>query len=116
MTDSGHSDEKLHETPPLKRRSSIGRPLIVAIAIVVILALALGLGLGLGLKKHKKSSSQDSSGSSSENSHASLDVPSWRRSTEDYALDMTKWDINAPPTVRTYNFTVSEITIAPDGK
>lgn len=113
MAGSGHSDKKLRETTP-KKSSSVGRLLLPAIAVLVILALALGLGLGIGLKKHKNATSNSSAGSSG-SSYASLDVPSWRRSTEEYALDMTTWDINAPPTVRSYNFTVSEITIAPDG-
>lgn len=33
----------------------------------------------------------------------------------DYSLDMN-WDLNAPPTTRVYNLTVSEIQAAPDGK
>lgn len=34
---------------------------------------------------------------------------------EDYTLDIAGWDFNAPPTTRTYNFTISEMELAPDG-
>lgn len=33
----------------------------------------------------------------------------------DYNLDMN-WNLNAPPTTRTYNLVVSEIQAAPDGR
>ncbi|KAH8811565.1 multicopper like protein, partial [Xylogone sp. PMI_703] len=39
---------------------------------------------------------------------------SLRRSVADYGLDMS-WDINAPPTTRVYNFTITEVQAAPDG-
>jgi hypothetical protein len=45
----------------------------------------------------------------------SLALPSWRRDPQEYILDMN-WDINAAPTTRVFNLTVSEIEAAPDGK
>lgn len=93
--------------------------LISGIVIVVILALALGLGLGLGLKHHHSSlSSTEPSSSptpSSTPSGISESRPSWRRDPAEYNLDMS-WDINAAPTTRIFNITVSEIQAAPDGK
>jgi hypothetical protein len=41
---------------------------------------------------------------------------SWRLNASDYLLDMTAWDLNAPPQDRIYNFTISEIEAFPDGK
>jgi hypothetical protein len=99
--------------------------LFISTAIIfVILALALGLGLGLGLK-HKKSSvggaqpSNSTSTNPTNGTSGSPDIsfarPSWRRDPLEYNLDMN-WDINAAPTTRLFNLTVSEIQAAPDGK
>ena len=106
-----------------KRRPSwhlIGGIIIVA---VIVLALALGLGLGLGLKKHSNKATarpQGTAGNASSpappNSYASQDLTPLRLDTKDYDLDMTEWDIAAPPTTRTYNFTLSEVEAAPDGR
>lgn len=96
------------------------RLFLIAAAVLVVLALALGLGLGLGLKHHHNPSSGPSATNStnsttpSEPSDASESVPPWRRATLDYTLDMD-WDINAPPTTRVFNLTLSEIDAAPDG-
>ena len=89
----------------------------------VIIALALGLGLGLGLKHRthgeaaatNPTSRPAPSPSPTAQSDASENVQSRRRSTLEYDLDMN-WDVNASPTVRLFNFTISEIQAAPDGK
>jgi len=94
---------------------------IGAAIILIVLALALGLGLGLGLK-HKKASAggrQSSNGTSpNSTSGTSPDIsenrPLWRRDPLEYVLDRS-WDINAAPTTRVFNLTVSEIQAAPDG-
>src|SRR4051812_35569774 len=94
----------------------------VIFVTVVVLVLVLGLGLGLGLKKHADKAPAQSQGTggnasspSTPNSYASQDLTPLRLDTKDYSLDMTDWDIAAPPTTRTYNFTLSEIEAAPDG-
>ncbi|KAE9380392.1 multicopper oxidase [Stipitochalara longipes BDJ] len=100
------------------------RFLVIGTAIVfVVLALALGLGLGLGLK-HKKASvsgGQSSNGTSpspTNGTSGSPDIsenrPSWRRDPLEYNLDRS-WDINAVPTTRVFNLTLSEIRASPDG-
>jgi hypothetical protein len=94
----------------------------VIVVVGLVLGLALGLGLGLGLKHSHKPSTQrqgvsaNSSSPSPPNSYASLNLTSLRLDTKDYNLDMTDWDIAAPPTTRTYNFALSEIDAAPDGE
>jgi hypothetical protein len=95
----------------------------IAVVAAVVLALALGLGLGLGLKKHSAKATgqpQGSGGNASSptppNSYASQDLTYLRLDTKEYNLDMTDWDISAPPTTRTYNFTLSEVDAAPDGR
>lgn len=113
---------------PKQRRASPVSPVLVGglvAAVVIVVALALGLGLGLGLHKHVRHSSAGANGTTATNgtnssttpsdSLASLEVPPWRLNTEEYNLDMTSWDIDAPPTTRSYNFTLSEIELAPDG-
>lgn len=117
---------------PAQERKS-GRLVVVVGGIILfaVIALALGLGLGLGLKHHHSTASSTPPGSSPSVSSPSVSSPlpsptalsdtalgtvqSWRRSTLDYSLDMN-WDLNAPPTTRVYNLTVSEIQAAPDGK
>jgi hypothetical protein len=98
--------------------------LFIGTAIVLlIIALALGLGLGLGLKHKNASAGGQSSNGTSPNSTngtsgTSPDIsenrPSWRRDPLEYNLDRS-WDINAAPTNRIFNLTVSEIQAAPDG-
>lgn len=94
----------------------------IAVVVAVALGLALGLGLGLGLKHSKTPKTQpqgvaaNSSSPNSPSSYASLNLTSLRLATRDYNLDMTDWDIAASPTTRIYNFTLSEIDAAPDGK
>jgi len=99
--------------------------LLIGVAILVtIVALALGLGLGLGLQNHKSSTAgetQPANGTSpnstygtNESPDISRNRPSWRRDPLEYNLDMS-WDINAAPTTRVFNLTVSEIQAAPDG-
>ena len=101
--------------------------LIAATVVFVVLALSLGLGLGLGLKHHGSGNAVGASSTSSTSSASpsatptnipnavSLALPSWRRDPQEYVLDMN-WDINAAPTTRVFNLTVSEIEAAPDGK
>jgi hypothetical protein len=114
MNSSTSSPDRVAELEkPHKRSGALRTTIITIVVIVVVLALALGLGLGLGLKKKHKNASNGSSGSQGD-SLSSMSVQSWRRATEEYLLDMN-WDINAPPTTRTYNLTVGEISIAPDG-
>ena len=108
------------------------RPLVIigSVVLFVVIALGLGLGLGLGLKHHRAASSSTTPGSgpsSSPSPSPPLPSPSvlsqtalgtiqpWRRDTLDYSLDMN-WDLNASPTTRVYNLTVSEIQAAPDGE
>jgi hypothetical protein len=97
---------KIAKPTPPKRRVIIG---LVILFIAAAIGLGVGLGVGLAVRNNKSStpltSSQDSS-----------TVQPWRRSTEDYNLDIASWDLNAPPTMRSYNFTVEEVTLAPDGK
>jgi iron transport multicopper oxidase len=114
-------DDKNHLQTGVKRASSKRKGLTIGgivIAVLVVLALALGLGLGLGLKKKSSSSPPSSSSSASAgvgNSQASSNVQEWRRSTLDYNLDFSNWDLNAEPVTRFYNLTVSEINVGPDG-
>ena len=110
------------KTVPAKKVSGHGRlPLFLGGAVVLlVVALALGLGLGLGLKNdHKGSpaathSASPMPSSAPTNSTASEILQSWRRDTAEYNLSMD-WDINAAPTTRIFNLTVSEIEAAPDG-
>jgi hypothetical protein len=113
----------IQEKPaPAKPSGRYGRlALLVAGAVMfVVVALALGLGLGLGLKHHHRgtaaaTSSSPTPTSSPANGTASETLQSWRRDTAEYNLDMG-WDINAAPTTRVFNLTVSEIQAAPDGE
>jgi hypothetical protein len=102
--------------------------LFISVAVVfVVLALSLGLGLGLGLKHHGSGNAVGASSTSSASSASpsatatavpnavSLALPSWRRDPQEYVLNMD-WDINAAPTARMFNLTVSEVEAAPDGK
>jgi FtsP/CotA-like multicopper oxidase with cupredoxin domain len=112
------SDEDIHDAKAMHvksaRKSRVPLFAGIAVAVLVVLALALGLGLGLGLKKHERSSSE-SSGNGNGNGQTGANIPAWRKATEEYSLDMG-WNINAAPTTRSYDFTVSEMTIAPDGE
>ncbi len=115
-------EEKPSDATAKKTRSPL---LIIGAALFfVVNVLSLGLGLGLGLK-HKKAATggtQSSNGtlpsSSNGTSGTSPDIsfarPSWRRNLLEYELDLS-WDINAAPTTRVFNLTVSEIQAAPDG-
>ncbi|KAE8443950.1 hypothetical protein EG329_001174 [Mollisiaceae sp. DMI_Dod_QoI] len=92
--------------------------LITGVIIFVVIALALGLGLGLGLNHHHGSSSATEPSATPTPfptpTGLSENRPSWRRDPSEYNLDMS-WDINAAPTTRVFNITVSEIQAAPDG-
>lgn len=126
-------DELIHERgrtqeveKPLAASTQKSRKplLFIGTSIVfVLLALALGIGLGLGLE-HKKTavgggqSSNSTSPNPTNGTGGSPDIsenrPSWRRDPLEYNLDLS-WDINAAPTTRVFNLTVSEIQAAPDG-
>ena len=87
-----------------RQRSSLLTGGIIIVAVVVLaLALGLGLGLGLGLKHSGKATtpSEGTTGNTSSphppNSYASQDLTSLRLDTKDYDLDVTEWDIAAPP-------------------
>lgn len=99
--------------PGRKRFAVIG---IITGIVFVVIALGLGLGLGLGLKHHGNNSNVNASNSTASASPAPAVEPSWRRNTSEYELDMTTWDINAPPTTRYFDFTLSQIQGSPDGK
>lgn len=104
---------------PRRKSSPLSRVGVIAIVLAVVLALALGLGLGLGLRSKGLSSHHPTSAAgngASSDSQASQSVPPWRLNTEDYSLDISHWDLDAPPTSRVYNFTLAEIELAPDGK
>ena len=107
--------------PPLvKPKRSRSLLIFGGLIVFVCVALALGLGLGLGLKKHgttatASSSPTPSATSSGTPSQASETLPPWRRDTAEYNLDMS-WDINAAPTTRIFNLTMTEIQAAPDGQ
>jgi hypothetical protein len=101
-------DPKVKPVVSSRRRFVIGGLTLLFIAIVI--ALSVGLGVGLSARNKKSSPSPQS------DSRASPVVQSWRRNTADYSLDMASWDLKAPPTTRSYNFTVGELTIAPDGR
>jgi hypothetical protein len=116
----GERDQKLPGI--IAKKSRMPLLFIGALIIFVVLALALGLGLGLGIK-HKKTAggTETPNGTSSNPTNStigspdiSFNRPSWRRDPAEYILDMS-WDINAAPTTRVFNLTVSEIQAAPDG-
>lgn len=100
--------------------------LIGGVVVVVILALALGLGLGLGLHHHHSAASSASTSSPASSApsskpfgpstpaNATLDFTDFRKNAANFNLSMD-WDLNAPPTTRVYNFTISEVQAAPDG-
>jgi hypothetical protein len=95
--------------------------ILLASAIVfIVLALGLGLGLGLELKHNGRQSTAPipsvSPAPSPAASNAPLGSQSWRRNTSEYILDMASWDLNAPPTTRSWTFTLSEIEAYPDGR
>jgi hypothetical protein len=123
------ANEVVNTTLHGTKRWRVGRTIgLILLFVVIVLALALGLGLGLGLKHHHSTASSSTAPSSTASgsspplpsstvlSDTALGtVQSWRRDTADYNLDMN-WDMNAAPTTRVYNLTVSEIQAAPDGK
>lgn len=88
---------------------------VISLSLFVILSIGLGAGLGLGLK-HNGKSVPSSTSSPSPSAPATSTLPSWRRDPSEYILDMDSWDINAPPTTRHFDFTVSEIEGYPDGE
>jgi hypothetical protein len=125
---SGKENVELNRGPTGGSRPRYRLVILAAAGLFIVIALGLGLGLGLGLKHHHHdlaapSSTPSSATPSSAPSPSPPNVLSatalgtlqpWRRDTLDYSLDMN-WDLNAPPTTRLYNLTVSEIQAAPDG-
>ena len=122
----------MDEKPVSEKKPSrhiLRRGFTALVFVILALSLGLGLGLGLGLRHHNHTSTTTtpptSSGRSSTSaapiatstilSSASEVLQSWRRDTSDYNLDMS-WDLNAAPTTRIFNLTVSEIQAAPDGR
>jgi hypothetical protein len=116
-------EEKRATIPAASNRSRRPLLLVGGGVVFVVFALALGLGLGLGLKHHNHGNSAATHSSTPAASRTPTNVPStasevlqpWRRDTAEYNLDMG-WDINAAPTTRVFNLTVSEIEAAPDGE
>lgn len=110
-----------------KEQESIEKPrpkrllliILGSVILFLVVALGLGLGLGLGLKRNgsKLSPTKPSATPTSSPNllNFGLGNESWRLNTSEYLLDMTTWDINASPTTRIYNFTISEIEAFPDG-
>ncbi|KKK25926.1 hypothetical protein ARAM_007152 [Aspergillus rambellii] len=87
-----------------------------SIVLFIMIALGLGLGLGLGLRSvhnHVHVSSKNATNTSTSDSLATNEL--WRLPASEYILDMESWDLNAAPTTRVYNFTISEIDAFPDG-
>jgi hypothetical protein len=88
--------------------------------VIFALALGLGFGLSLGLKQNGGKSTPTrpsaSPASAPAVSNAPLGNQVWRKNTSEYTLNMTGWDLNAPPTTRSWNFILSEIEAYPDGK
>ncbi len=126
-TEKSHLDAAASQ--PVKRDTPkrVSVVLIVSgVVIFIVIALALGLGLGLGLRHANSStatSSSPSAGPSSSPTGAPQGTPvpgsaspleDWRLDTSEYVLDPT-WNLNAPPTTRYYNFTISEGVGWPDG-
>lgn len=110
-------------SPAAVPRSKVRLLLVVVASAVIFIAMALGLGLGLGLDMHHRGGSMLSSTTPSATPSASaltynppIGNESWRLNTSEYFLDMTTWDLNAPPQDRIYNFTISEIEAFPDGE
>lgn len=97
--------------------------LVGGLFLLIVLALALGLGLGLGLKRQDNSALAAAPSTTILASPTPTPSPSgvptplqpWRLDTLEYNLDLS-WNINAPPTTRVFNLTVSEIEAAPDGE
>ncbi len=94
--------------------------LLSSAILFIVLALGLGLGLGLGLKQNgEKSTPLKPSATPLSSPAGGYNAPvgdeSWRRNTSEYTLNVTGWDLNAPPTTRSWNFTLSEIEAYPDG-
>ena len=104
-----------------ERRPPLLLCLLGGAIVFIVLALGLGLGLGLGLKHHHNespaatASSTPTPSTNATNNSTLESLQSWRRDTAEYNLSMD-WDINAAPTTRVFNLTVSEIQAAPDGE
>ncbi|KDN52994.1 multicopper oxidase [Tilletiaria anomala UBC 951] len=88
-------------------------------AFVIVLALALGLGIGLGLRNYRSNGNASLlSGNSVTANYNGKPLPFIpRRQLVDpsqFVLDAS-FDRHAPPTVRTYNWTISRVLSDPAG-
>ena len=91
-------------TPPSRKGWRLRFPVILWTVTGVVLFVAV-LGLGLALRSHRTEADQlRGSG-----------VEDWRLDTNQYVLDM-KWDLNAPPTTRHFDFVITKGKGWPDGK
>lgn len=120
---AGLQEKPIGNDKAAPRRSRAFIFLAIALAAIVVLAVALGVGLGVGLKHSKKSQTVSTPSPASVNSSddsgpslSSQEIQDWRRSTLDYNLDLENWDFDAAPQTRSYNLTLTEIALAPDGK
>lgn len=130
VSGEGKSSPSPSPSPAATTTNSYGRRLLFLVGgaiVFIVITLVLGLGLGLGLRKDHDHSAATTSPSLAPSSPAPssspADVPSgatenlqsWRLDTSQYNLSMD-WDLNAPPTTRIFNLTISEIQAAPDGE
>lgn len=118
---SGQEKKNNNAQPIHKPKRSVRLAFVIVGSIILFVVIALGLGLGLGLGlKHKHiavpATAESSVPSATSSPLGSQTLPSWRRNVSEYDLDMNTWNINAEPTTRIYNFTLSEIVGAPDGQ
>lgn len=116
---SPQGEEVKGQIAPAAPKTSRKRLLVIvllSIVLFVVIAPGLGLGLGLGLKHHGSNFAPSNGTSSPLAYNPPLGNESWRRNPSEYILDTTTWDINAPPTTRAYNFTISEVEGFPDGE
>ena len=113
----GSKEQEPIEKP---RRKQLFLIILLSAILFLVITLGLGLGLGLGLKRNGSKLTPPKPSAAPVSSPLQYNISpgneSWRRNTSEYLLDMTTWDINAPPTTRVYNFTISEIEAFPDGE
>lgn len=108
--------EQIAPAAPKTSRKRLLVIVLLSAVLSVVIALGLGLGLGLGLKHHGSSFAPSNGTSSPVAYNPPLGNEPWRRNPSEYTLDTTMWDLNAPPTTRVYNFTISEVEGFPDGE
>jgi hypothetical protein len=103
--------------PRAEKQNRLTRIVLLVFSSLLFITIALGLstGFAVGLKYERIAVPpvELNAGGGSANFQP---LPPWRRDISEYNLDMKDWDINAKPTIRNYNFVLSEVTAAPDGK